>query len=228
MKNQGFTLTELLVVIAILAILAAIAFPLAKSMRTSADRATCASNLRQMGMGWQLYVQDRREFPSMERWYFDGSSSNHKNRGFREYLGAQSDTASMDVFSSPVAARQFLPRRDVRNTYAMNFRLSNDETYGMSSALSVREPSRMMHFMLGVPNTPHTGGFHYKPALYHLSGTFAIDNVGATGLDRFLDDGHSPILYFDGHVGRISREEAKVIRANAAAPESRLFWRGAR
>jgi prepilin-type N-terminal cleavage/methylation domain-containing protein/prepilin-type processing-associated H-X9-DG protein len=222
MKNQGFTLTELLVVIAILAILAAIAFPLAKSMRTSADRAACASNLRQIGMAWQLYVQDRREFPDWEQWYLPGNKS-----GFREYLDAQSNTASMDVFSSPVAARQFLPRRDVRNTYAMNFRLSSRAPYGLRSALKVLEPSRMMHFMLGVPNARMQGGFHYRPSLYDLSGIYAINNVGAMGVDRFLDNGHSPILYFDGHVGRISRDEAIRV-ARDPGSDGTLFWQGVR
>lgn len=224
-SRVGFTLVELLTVIAIIGILMAIVIPVVNNVRTAAHRATCTSNLRQMGIAWQLYVQDRREFPSWERWYFDGNSNDPDSRGFRDYLDGRSNTSSMDVFTSPVAARQFLPRTDLRNTYAMNFRLSSRETYGLGSTLVIREPSRMMHFMLGVPNTPQSGGFHYRPALYHLSGTYAMDNVGATGADRFLDNGHSPILYFDGHVGRISREEAIRV-ARSTESDGRLFWRG--
>src|SRR5687767_12233270 len=57
-RRRGFTLVELLVVIAIIAILAAILMPVFAEARRSAYRATCLSNLRQVGAGLMLYVQD--------------------------------------------------------------------------------------------------------------------------------------------------------------------------
>jgi prepilin-type N-terminal cleavage/methylation domain-containing protein len=57
----GFTLIELLVVIAIIAILAAILFPVFAQARESARRATCLSNLKQLGTAVMLYVQDYDE-----------------------------------------------------------------------------------------------------------------------------------------------------------------------
>ncbi|NDK17082.1 MAG: prepilin-type N-terminal cleavage/methylation domain-containing protein, partial [Armatimonadetes bacterium] len=54
----GFTLIELLIVIAIIAILAAMLFPVFARARETARKATCASNLRQIGMALELYVQD--------------------------------------------------------------------------------------------------------------------------------------------------------------------------
>jgi prepilin-type N-terminal cleavage/methylation domain-containing protein/prepilin-type processing-associated H-X9-DG protein len=60
----AFTLIELLVVIAIIGILAAILFPVFASARESARQAMCASNLKQLGIGFQLYLQDNEEaFP---------------------------------------------------------------------------------------------------------------------------------------------------------------------
>src|SRR6266498_5610709 len=65
MKSKGFTLIELLVVIAIIAILAAILFPVFAQAREAARKASCLSNLRQLGLGMNMYTQDYDErFPN--------------------------------------------------------------------------------------------------------------------------------------------------------------------
>ena len=56
--RKGFTLIELLVVIAIIAILAAILFPVFARARENARRASCQSNLKQLGLGVLQYLQD--------------------------------------------------------------------------------------------------------------------------------------------------------------------------
>jgi len=58
---RGFTLIELLVVIAIIAILAAILFPVFAQARESARKASCQSNLKQVGNAWTMYIQDYDE-----------------------------------------------------------------------------------------------------------------------------------------------------------------------
>ena len=59
--KSGFTLIELLVVIAIIAILAAILFPVFARARENARRASCQSNLKQIGLGFTQYSQDYDE-----------------------------------------------------------------------------------------------------------------------------------------------------------------------
>jgi prepilin-type N-terminal cleavage/methylation domain-containing protein/prepilin-type processing-associated H-X9-DG protein len=60
-RKKGFTLIELLVVIAIIAILAAILFPVFARARENARRSSCASNLKQIGLGMIQYTQDYDE-----------------------------------------------------------------------------------------------------------------------------------------------------------------------
>ena len=60
-RQSGFTLIELLVVIAIIAILAAILFPVFAQAREKARSISCLSNLKQIGTGWMMYVQDYDE-----------------------------------------------------------------------------------------------------------------------------------------------------------------------
>src|SRR5207253_2321894 len=57
-SRPGFTLIELLVVIAIIAILAAILFPVFAQAREMARKATCQSNLKQIGHAFEMYRED--------------------------------------------------------------------------------------------------------------------------------------------------------------------------
>ena len=81
----AFTLIELLVVIAIIAILAAILFPVFARAREQARKTTCLSNLKQIGLGTLMYVQDYDEvFP----WLMQDGRNNNDSTGLSQGMSA--------------------------------------------------------------------------------------------------------------------------------------------
>lgn len=105
-SKKGFTLIELLVVIAIIAILASILFPVFSRARENARRASCLSNIKQLGLGFTMYSQDYDE-KMVAGFQLRGTDPVADANGNREcywYTNIQPYIKSKDLLRCPSAA----------------------------------------------------------------------------------------------------------------------------
>jgi prepilin-type N-terminal cleavage/methylation domain-containing protein/prepilin-type processing-associated H-X9-DG protein len=99
-QPRAFTLIELLVVIAIIALLAAILFPVFARARENARRASCQSNLKQIGLGIMQYTQDYDEsYPFGYDYDNNGSNNNPEAELWRWEI--QPYVKSTQIFKCP-------------------------------------------------------------------------------------------------------------------------------
>ncbi len=97
-KTRGFTLIELLVVISIIAMLLAILMPALGSVKERAKRVVCASNLKQMSIGFATYASSYDD--KLPKSYFNGT--NMPWAAFLAYrINPNSTTDAAKVASGP-------------------------------------------------------------------------------------------------------------------------------
>jgi len=66
LKNEAFTLVELLTVISLMGVLFALCFPSYRAARERAKAATCANNLRQIGIALTAYADENGVYPELQ------------------------------------------------------------------------------------------------------------------------------------------------------------------
>ena len=74
-RRRGFSLLELLITMGIVAVLLSLLLPSLRYVRYAANGAVCATNLRQIGIGWRQYVDDYQAMPFREDadWKYGGA-----------------------------------------------------------------------------------------------------------------------------------------------------------
>jgi prepilin-type N-terminal cleavage/methylation domain-containing protein/prepilin-type processing-associated H-X9-DG protein len=98
-SRRAFTLIELLVVIAIIAILAALLLPALASAKKKAAQTACLNNMKQLGTGMLMYVDDNNGA-------FPGIASQHSGFNISDWIYWRTNTASYPpIEKSPIVAQ---------------------------------------------------------------------------------------------------------------------------
>jgi|SwirhisoilCB2_FD_contig_81_945294_length_1247_multi_3_in_0_out_0_1 prepilin-type N-terminal cleavage/methylation domain-containing protein/prepilin-type processing-associated H-X9-DG protein len=188
-KNFGFTLIELLVVIAIIAILAAILFPVFAQAREKARSISCLSNVKQINLGFQMYMQDYDE-----AWLFrPGSDVNYGSCSWRYICDDNLPYEDWD---------------DVVQPYLKNYQIVSCPSLGQDAGLAGEITHGALNLGIGVneypfsglvqPDCPKQGIYNYVcpgyslAAVTHPAQTINISDAGKLWRDDALQLGYWP------------------------------------
>lgn len=235
-KQKGFTLIELLVVIAIISILASILFPVFARAREQARKASCASNLKQIGLAAYMYLQDYDETYPMSNHYYGSplySSSTAAAVSGLWFNLFQPYSKSIQLWSCPSAGTVQNSDGSLRNSggYGYNIcgthRASQGNGFGGYQASGFRCTPSGSYLKLADVQEPSNTIFVGDPASNGDQGVNGVHLIGYANQDyiptlhggkvgpfiggrvAFTDfSGGGNYLFADGHVKWISNTQS--------------------
>jgi len=185
-RGKGFTLIELLVVIAIIAILAAILFPVFARARENARRASCQSNMKQIGLGSMMYVQDYDEMYPQVGGTGAGCGSYYPITSLSWEQAITPYTKSTQIFQCPSDTKaDSTDPTNPKTSYGFNYYT------GGAALASLKNPSQILMWYEDDSPGPHWARVSCQNFTFHF-------NDPLIGFTRHMDGMN--INYADGHV----------------------------
>jgi len=239
-QQNAFTLIELLVVIAIIAILAAILFPVFARARENARRASCMSNMKQIGLGVMMYAQD---YDGAYLTHVDASVGNAKlwPQIIQPYV------KSLEVFDCPSQNFKFTNDGNATDyynsaadvSYGYNYWLSR-YYYADATESGITRPSETILIAETGNNKSSNlshGYYLSYPSYYSVVsaptnstyGTKYTNTAGVLAAPARLSDRHMDglnVIWADGHVKWVKREvlESDTGSNNTTTTGSKYWW----
>lgn len=206
-----FTLLELLVVITIIVILASMLLPALKNARDTVKKIKCASNLKQIGTGFQLYSNDNNDFFPPYRDYAVPDEHCWFEDFIPEYLNGKHIGLSSKIFSTRKIIECPAANLDIKFSYGYNAGVYNQSPVIGSGPSGPVKISRV--------------AISSKTALCMDIASDYIPGIGYSALDRltFRHSGTTNVLFIDGHVNALRRPDIPDYQVKSGVKYSR-FW----
>ncbi len=221
MKRQNlraFTLIELLVVIAIILILAAILFPVFARARENARRASCQSNLRQMGMAVLMYTKDYDEYFPRTAIVDTSATPPGGNWATAGYWFWPQIIYPYHKSLNAILCPSIAVRNNSRfGNYGVNRRVFPHSTDAQRPVTAINVPSRVImifdsgQYVLNYDGVYGPSSSSTQPAYFPGTGSLLNSTFDLGGYQRdFMTGRHlggSNIAFVDGHVKWMSTSE---------------------
>ena len=217
-RHAAFTLIELLVVVAVVALLLSLLVPALGAARAAAVRTQCASNMRQLGLAFEMYAADH------DNWLPECAHSQPDVRKTWQWVlldyVSEGAARGREVYLCPADPTIEDRRERDLSSYVVNDLVFKDTFIGGRVVSNrdrkrLRHPVRIVTLFIGNPArglsayNDHTHAALWPAGWNRLTADIAPDmhRTGAQSPDR--SKGRANYLYADGHVTSIDAAQMR-------------------